>query len=146
MDGKDRFVDNFHTCFVLKNMAKIWRLTEDQAVLAAIRHGYEFYKSSLLDDRGLPVPFARTQRINVVRRELYDFAEGINLALLMTDLDQDAPRVLHGLLDHLLREWLLPDGHFVTRVTWFGRNTMPYHRWAQSQTFRALTQVCLEGA
>ena len=26
----------------------------------------------------------------------------------------------------------------------FGRNTVPYHRWAQSQTFRALALYCQE--
>ncbi len=145
MDGKDRFVDNFHTCFVVKNLVKVWTRAGDEAVLEAARRGYEFYKSRLLDDQGLPIPFARTQRPNLVRRELYDLAEGINLALLMRGIDPDAPRVLHGLLDHLLRAWALPDGHFVTRITWFGRDTMPYHRWAQAQTFRALTEVCLQG-
>jgi hypothetical protein len=145
MDGKDRFIDNFHTCFVLKNLVKIQKLTEDETLLGAIRQGYDFYKRSLLDARRLPIPFAQTQRVNMVRRDLYDFAEGINLALLMKDLDPDAVPILHSLVEELVDRWLLPDGHFVTRVTWFGRNTVPYHRWAQSQTFRALTQVCLEG-
>jgi hypothetical protein len=42
-------------------------------------------------------------------------------------------------MKELLDNWTLPDGHFVTRITWFGRNAIPYHRWAQSQTFHALT-------
>jgi hypothetical protein len=145
MDGKDRFVDNFHTCLVLKNLAKIWKATGDAAVHGAMLRGYDYYKGSLLDEQGLPIPFARTQRLNLVRRELYDFAEGINLALLMRELDRDADGILRRLLAVLLDDWVLADGHFVTRVTRFGRNTVPYHRWAQAQTFYALTRVCLEG-
>jgi len=145
MDGKDQFIDNFHTCFVLKNLVKVWKAAGDEAVLRAIRSGYDFYKTALLDRQGLPVPFARAQRANVVRRELYDLAEGVNLAILMRELDPDAGSILRRLLAEVLDRWVLPDGHFVTRITWFGRNTVPYHRWAQSQMFHALTRACLEG-
>jgi hypothetical protein len=145
MEDQDRFVDNFHTCLVLKNLVKIWQANGDQTVLDAVREGYAFYKRNLLDDKGLPVPFAQAQRLNLVRRELYDLAEGINLAVLMRGLDPDAESIGGRLLTELLDNWTLPDGHFVTRVTWFGKNKVPYHRWAQAQTFYALTRVLLEG-
>lgn len=142
MDGKDQFVDNFHTCFVLKNLFKVWQITGEPEVLDAIRRGYEFYKSHLLDQNGQPVPYARAQRLTLYRRELYDYAEGINLALLLGDVDADAPTILNRLIQGLLEDWVLPDGHFVTRQLLLGRNTVPYHRWAQSQTFRALALYC----
>ncbi len=144
MDERDHFVDNFHTCLVLKNLAKIVRDTGHAAARDAIRQGYAFYKQNLLDERGLPVPFAQARRLNLVRRELYDFAEGINLALLMRGIDPEADEIARRLTHHVLDHWLLPDGHFVTRTTWFGRNTVPYHRWAQAQTFHALTRVLLD--
>jgi len=140
MDGKDAFVDNFHTCFVLKNLFKAWRVLGDEELRAAIVRGYAFYKSHLLDDRGLPVPFARAQRLTLQRRELYDYAEGINLGLLLADVDREASAIAMALLADVLERWVLADGHFATRETVFGRNTIPYHRWAQAQTFRAL--VC----
>ena len=146
MEDRDRFVDNFHTCFVLKSLVKVWRATGDGAILEAAQKGYAFYKRNLLDDEGLPVPFAQAQRLNLVRRELYDLAEGINLALLMRGRDSDADTIAGRLLGELLDNWTLPDGHFVSRVTWFGRNTVPYHRWAQAQAFHALTRAFLEGA
>ena len=96
MDGKDAFVDNFHTCFVLKNLFKAWRVLGDEELHAAIDKGYGFYKSHLLDERGLPVPFARTQRLTLQRRELYDFAEGINLGLLLADVDRRRLGDRHG--------------------------------------------------
>jgi hypothetical protein len=142
MDGKDQFVDNFHTCFVLKNLYKIWQITDEPAVLDAIRRGFEFYKQFLLDQNGQPIPYARAQHLTLYRRELYDYAEGINLALLLKDIDLDAPIILDELIRGLLEYWHLPDGHFVTRQLLLGRNTIPYHRWAQSQTFRALALYC----
>ena len=87
VDGHDAFVDNFHTCFVLKNLHKIWRRTGDEEVLAAIRLGYAFYKERLLDENGQPIPFHRRPRMTLFRRQLYDYAEGINLALLLRDVD-----------------------------------------------------------
>jgi hypothetical protein len=142
-DGKDAFVDNFHTCFVLKNLAKVRRLLGDDALSPAIARGYAYYKSALLDDAGLPVPFARAQRLTLQRRDLYDYAEGINLGLLLEDDDREAGPIADRLARDLLDDWALPDGHFVTRRTVFGRNTVPYHRWAQSQTFRALAHYAL---
>jgi hypothetical protein len=49
--------------------------------------------------------------------------------------------VLERLTGDLLDRWQLPDGHFVTRELVVGRNTVPYHRWAQSQAFRALVRL-----
>jgi hypothetical protein len=146
MDGKDAFVDNFHTCFVLKNLFKAWRVLGDEELRAAVDRGYSFYKSHLLDDRGLPVPFARAPRLTLQRRELYDYAEGINLGLLLADADRDAWAICTLLLEDVLERWILADGHFATRETVFGRNTIPYHRWAQAQMFRALSCAALSGA
>ena len=140
-DGSDDFVDNFHTCFVLKNLAKAWLLTGDERTRDAVRRGYSFYLSHLLDESGLPVPFAERPRLTVHRRDLYDYAEGINLAHLVRGLVPDANRVLEQLTTDLVERWQLPDGHFVTRELAIGRNKVPYHRWGQSQTFRSLARL-----
>jgi hypothetical protein len=140
-DGPDDFVDNFHTCFVLKNLFKTWALTGDEEVREAIGTGYRFYLDRLLDETGRPIPFARQSRVTLHRRDLYDYAEGINLAHLLQGEVPAARGVLEGLVRDLIERWILPDGHFVTRELLVGRNTVPYHRWAQSQTFAALARV-----
>jgi hypothetical protein len=140
-DGTDDFVDNFHTCLVLKNLVKVWKLTDDEDVRASIAAGYAFYLEHLLDEAGLPRPFARRPRLTLHRRDLYDYAEGINLAHLMSGLLPEATAVLDRLVTDLTERWTLADGHFVTRELAVGRNTVPYHRWAQSQAFRALAVV-----
>jgi len=148
MDGKDAFVDNFHTCFVLKNLVKTRGLFDDEfdeSVRVAVRRGYAFYKSHLLDGRGLPVPFARASRMTLQKRELYDYAEGINVSLLLADTEPDASTIADSLVNDLVERWILPDGHFVTKQLLWRRNTVPYHRWAQSQAFNALVQYALSG-
>jgi hypothetical protein len=138
----DEFIDNFHTCLVLKNLFKFWRVTDRPDVLAAVRRGYGYYRRELLDEAMQPIPFAVQSRVSLHRRDLYDYAEGINLAVLLHDLEPAAEEVLQGLLRGLAGEMALPDGHFVTRRLLIGRNAVPYHRWAQSQVFHALTQYC----
>ena len=146
MDGRDAFVDNLHTCFVLKNLHKAWLALGDDDLRVAVDCGYDFYKSQLLDERGLPVPFARAQRPSLSRRELYDYAEGIDLGFLLADVDREALSIVKILLTEVLDNWVLADSHFVTRETVFGRSTIPYHRWAQAQMFRALARAAFSGA
>jgi hypothetical protein len=141
--GNESFVDNVHTCFVLKNLLKFWRATGRRDVLDSIQRGYGFYCRRLLDNEGQPIPFAVTPRLSLIRRDLYDYAEGLNLAQLLAPLGPEADQVLSGLLSALRNDWVLPDGHFVTRRLVLGRNIVPYHRWAQAATFSALTRLCL---
>src|SRR5215470_11778747 len=82
-DGERDFVDHFHTCFVLKALAKIEALTRSQQCTKAIERGIGYYVQNLFDDEGLPKPFSRKPRLTVYRRELYDYAECINLAVLL---------------------------------------------------------------
>ena len=58
-DGKRDFVDHFHTCFVLKALAKIDALTGRARCRSAIEHGVQYYLRNLFDANGLPVPFSK---------------------------------------------------------------------------------------
>ena len=138
----ERFIDHFHTCFVLKNLFKQNRRLNSPAVRAAIAKGYEFYRRELFDVTGLPISFAIRPRTQLVRREIYDFAEAITLGAL---LKQEIPAAFahaQELAGVLMREHQLRDGHFVTRVYRGGwRHTFPFVRWPQSQIFYALTNL-----
>lgn len=143
-DGQRDFVDHFHTCFVLKALAKIERLTGDPRCTRAIERGVDYYVSHLFDEERLPRPFAKAPRLTVYRRELYDYAECLNLATLLRgrfpDLDAIRLRVLRDALDR----WQKPDGSFPARQLLAGWDNVPMHRWAQSQMFRSLSLVLLD--
>jgi glycosyltransferase involved in cell wall biosynthesis len=145
LDPGGSFIDNIHTCFVLKNLYKAYVKLCDPAILAAVCRGYAFYRTSLLDHDGHPRPFARAPRLTLYRRDLYDYAEGISLGLLLRDAVEGAEETARHLLREILESWQLPDGHFVTRRSRWRRNAVPYHRWAQAQTFYALTTAVAEG-
>jgi hypothetical protein len=74
--------------------------------------------------------------MTVYRRELYDYAECINLGALLEGrfprLDEVLSRVIK------LEGWQKSDGSFRSRQLFLGWDNTPMHRWAQSQLFRSL--------
>jgi hypothetical protein len=137
-DGKRHFTDHFHTCFVLKALAKIEARTGDPKCTKAIERGVGYYTRELFDERRLPKPFSRAPRLTVYRRELYDYAECMNLAVLLRGRFPELDRILRLVLQEVLKVWQRPDGSFRTRQLPLGWDNVPMHRWGQSQMFRSL--------
>lgn len=139
VDGERDFVDHFHTCFVLKALAKIEQLTGCPRCRSAIERGVTYYVKNLFDADGLPTPFSRRPRLTVYRHELYDYAECINLGVLLHGRFAELDNIVSGVIADLLARWQKPDGSFHSRKIILGWDNVPMHRWAQSQLFRSLT-------
>jgi len=137
-DGKRNFIDHFHTCFVLKALTKIERLRDHSGCTQAIERGIAYYTANLFDEGGLPKPFSSRPRLTVYRRELYDYAEAINLAVLLGGRFPKLDGLLSSLLTDIVTVWQKPDGSFRSRRLLLGWDNTPMHRWAQSQLFRSL--------
>jgi hypothetical protein len=144
VDGVRDFVDHFHTCFVMKALAKIHTLTGNPAILQALARGVDYYLANLFDADGLPKPFAKSPRMTVYKRELYDCAESINLCLLLRRRFPQLDAKLQVVVTGILRGWVKPDGSFRSRQLKFGWDNVPMHRWGQSQIFRALAYYVCE--
>ena len=137
-DGKRHFIDHFHTCFVLKAVAKIEALTGNGECTRAIERGIDYYVHNLFDAGGLPKPFSLSPRLVVYRRELYDYAECINLGVLLRGRFEQLDRLVDRVLNEILTVWQKPDGSFRSRQLLLGWDNVPMHRWAQAQLFRSL--------
>jgi uncharacterized protein YyaL (SSP411 family) len=137
----DDFVDHFHTCFVLKNLAKIYDVVADDRIKRSIEKGFEYYEKSLFYNNGLPRPFS-SGGSRLLKYNLYDFAEAINLGVILRDI---VPRSLDRsieLAEKTVRQFQLADGHFVTSVDRFGiKNKLAFIRWPQAQMFHSLTSL-----
>jgi hypothetical protein len=131
-------VDHFHTCFVMKALAKIYLLTSDERCLNALGRGVDYYLKNLFAEDGMPRPFSKAPRLTVYKSELYDCAECINLCLLLRTHFPPLQRTLEIVVTGILENWLKPDGSFRSRKLIFGWDNVPMHRWAQSQMFHAL--------
>ena len=138
VDGVRDFVDHYHTCFVMKALAKIHTLTGHQASLEALAKGVNYYLKNLFAEDGLPKPFSKAPRLTVYKRELYDCAECINLCLLLRDRFPQLETTLETVVTGILKDWVKADGSFRSRRLHLGWDNVPMHRWGQSQMFRSL--------
>jgi hypothetical protein len=139
VDGVRDFVDHYHTCFVMKALAKIHALTGHETCLEALSKGIAYYLENLFNNEdGLPKPFSKAPRLTVYRRELYDCAECINLCLLLRDRFPRLETKLEMVVAGILKDWIKPDGSFRSRRLHLGWDNVPMHRWGQAQMFRSL--------
>lgn len=138
----DAFVDNFHTCFILKNLYKANARLRGQDIHNAITKGYSFYRKNLFTNNAIPKPYAILKRFQLVQIEIYDYAEGISLGVLLKNEIPGAFEIAKKLARDVYLFYKLPDGHFTTRVYKYKlHNTVPYLRWPQAQMFFALTML-----
>jgi hypothetical protein len=140
----EAFIDNFHTCIVLKNLYNAYLILEDEEILGAVKKGYDYYRRFLSRKDHTPIHFAKITNPKFRKIEMYDYAEGISLGpLLNPDIDGALDFSLE-LARHLIDAFQLKKGYFVTRVTTLNtRNNVPYLRWPQAQLFYALTTLLL---
>jgi hypothetical protein len=138
VDGARDFVDHFHTCFVLKALAKIEQMTGHEGCREAINRGLSYYLEHLFDENGLPKPFSRAPRLTIYKKELYDYAECLNLCALLRRDHPELTDAMRTAMRDLFDRWIKSDGSFRTRELYLGWDDVPLHRWAQSQLFRSL--------
>src|SRR5439155_8377996 len=100
----------------------------------------------LFDKQRLPKSFSRPPRLTVYRRELYDYAECLNLASLLRGRFVELDATLLTVLRDVLERWQKPDGSFRSRQLLLGWDNVPMHRWAQSQMFRSLCQLLADAS
>jgi hypothetical protein len=143
MDGARPFVDHFHTCFVMKALAKIEILTGHAGCAAALDRGVAYYVQNLFDADGLPKPFARAPRMTVYKRELYDCAECINLGTLLRGRFPALDSAVDRTVTDIVTNWQLSAGSFRSRKLLLGWDNVPMHRWGGSEMFRSLSRWSL---
>jgi hypothetical protein len=146
IDGRRDFVDHYHTCFVLKALVKIEQLTARGESWPVIERGLDYYTKHLFDSEGLPRPFARPPRMIVYRKELYDYAECINLLTLLNGTASALDARLRAAVMDVIARWQKSDGSFRSRMLLIGWDNVPMHRWAQAQLFRSLTGLLISSA
>src|SRR5204862_6851620 len=67
VDGVRDFIDHYHTCFVMKALAKIHDLTGHSGCLEALTKGVNYYLENLFSEDGFPKPFYKAPRLTVYK-------------------------------------------------------------------------------
>ena len=138
----DRFIDNFHTCFVLKNLIKSNNLIHNKDVEKSIENGLKYYFNNLYDGE-ITIPFSHNSRFQFVKVELYDVAEFLNLLMLFYN-NKTYNIELKKVLNKIFNDFYLEPGYFTTRkYKFFGSNKIPYLRWPQAQLFNYISNIDL---
>jgi hypothetical protein len=97
------FIDCFHSCIVLKNVIKSDRIVKLDHSAALVAAGYEYLKEAFFDERHfLFKRFSVRNKPGLVRFDLYDNAEMLNLAVLLGDSCL-AQSLLASVLQHFCR-------------------------------------------
>lgn len=131
------FVDCFHTCIVLKNIVKTSCLVDLRGADDVIAAGYAYLKHGFLDEeRFLMRRFSVKNKPGLIRFDLYDNAETLNIASLLGD-GVLAKRLLASILKTFCR-----DHDVYSQIDFLGlrrnRNTL---RWAVMPFLYAASQL-----
>jgi len=83
--------------------------------------------------------------MTVYKRELYDYAECLNLGILLRGRFPRLQQTIERVVIDLLGNWMKRDGSFRSRKLLLGYDNVPMHRWGQSEIFRSLSLILSDG-
>ncbi|MEO7282515.1 hypothetical protein, partial [Gelidibacter sp.] len=123
---KGSFIDCFHSCFVLKNLIKTMAYVPLPDGNKVVKNGYSYVKTAFYDsDKELCRRFSIKNKPSLVKWDLYDNAEMINLALIMKDYEF-AKLINQSVMNNFIKdEDIYSQINFMGKLT--NKNTL---RWA----------------
>lgn len=136
-DKKGNFIDCFHTCFVLKNLIKAADYISLPGNLNQIvDKGYEYLLTNFYDkESGLFKRFSKTDKLNLIKFDLYDNAEMLNLAYLKSDIK------LYKSLEKSIQKYFVKDNDIFSVIDLFNfRRNRNMLRWAVMPYLNALSK------
>ncbi len=137
--GREAWVDNFHTGFVLESLLQYMRESGDAQFEEGLERGYRYWKGTFFAAAGEPKFYAH--RLYPI--DAHAAAQAILTFLAFSGRDPEAAgRALQ------LATWTIANlqdraGYFYYQIGRFFRNRIPYIRWSQAWMFRALTECCV---
>ena len=135
-DGRS-FIDCFHSCIVLKNLIKTNETVPLEGCEDLVRHGYGYLTRNFRDDRyGLFRRFTLSNKPSLVKFDLYDNAEVINVTKLMGDT------ALMSELVSATKQHFCNGTAIYSQIDLFGRRRNPdMLRWAIMPYVYALSTI-----
>jgi hypothetical protein len=134
-----RWVDGFHTGFVLEGLARVVRATGDEPLRGALERGTAFYVAQLFGPTGEPKYYpAKPYPLDALSA-----AQGVET--LHVALGGPAARAIPGQLEWIARHLVRPDGRVAYQVHrgWTDRREFP--RWSSAPLMSALAGVAAAG-
>jgi hypothetical protein len=141
-NAKNRFIDHYHTCFVIKNLVRANLLLRNGELESAIIRATHYYWSNLFDQHGMPRPYARSVRFNLVKYEALDWAECLGLFCTIREKYGFTSERLESIRDAFIRIFWSPTAGVKPRIYRLpASGRYPYFRWGVSATLLTFARL-----
>jgi len=129
------FIDCFHSCFVIKNIYKTNQITQLNMASSVVKKGYNYILNNFLDeDYFLFKRFVISNKPSLVKFDLYDNAEMLNLAILLRD-DVTAKK-----LDEAIKKTFVKKNKIYSTIDILNfKKNLNHSRWAVIPYLHALS-------
>lgn len=144
LDVSQRFVDSFHTGFILVSLFNIMEYddyADDSRFKLMLLKGYTYYRKTFFEDNGLPHYFYD----KIYPIDLHCTAQGIITFLKFREYDSEAIARAQKLAQWALENmWDNTRGYFYFQKTKHFTNKTPYLRWPNVWMYYALSMLSTE--
>jgi hypothetical protein len=138
--NKQRYIDSFHTGFVLVSLANIAKYSDldDAHYMRMMINAYKYYKLTFFEKSGRPHYYHN----KIYPFDLHCSAQGIIAYLRFKEMDHDALKIAGNIADWAIENmWDEEKGYFYFQKTKHAANKIPYLRWPNSWMFLALAAL-----
>jgi hypothetical protein len=130
-DDAGRWVDNFHTAYVLQSLAEC--LPAQPSLAEPLERGVAFWAGELFDGDRPRYAVGRTYPLDA-----HCYADAVETWLRLAGRRPDAPAAAQRAAAALVRDMLAPEGYVYLQRQRRWTNRVPCIRWSTAPAFRAL--------
>ncbi len=136
--GRDGWVDNFHTGYVLVALNRIANYLNTSEFESGLRAGYQFWKTRMFESGVIPKYYAdRTYPIDI-----HSVSQAILTFIEFSDVDSEAGDRAARVALWAIQNMQDPKGFFHYQLRRSFRIGIPYMRWSQAWMQQALLGLC----
>jgi hypothetical protein len=129
-----RFIDNFHTGFILEALFECYRIDSSLVEESTLERGFAFYLDNFFDSEGR-VQYYHDSRYPV---DAHAVAQSIVTISKLDSLDGRSTAILDGIIQWAFRNFQSEKGFFFYQKWPIFTNRIPYMRWSQAWMLYAL--------
>jgi rhamnogalacturonyl hydrolase YesR len=132
------FIDTFHSAFIMKNILKTNEILELKDSGEIVNRGYYYVKENMLvKEKNLFKRFSKTNRVSIIKFDLYDNAEMLNLANMLDD-----KKMITDLTLAIEENFMTSEGEVASVIDMFGGlKNINHMGWAVVQYLYALSKI-----
>lgn len=136
--SKDTFIDCFHSAFVLKNILKTHKIITLKGSEALVQKGYDYLLKNFFNPKKkLFRRFSKSNKLSLIKFDLYDNAEMLNLAILLKDSE-----MIRTLDESIKNTFVLNEHQIASMIDPLNRPKNINHlRWATLPYLYALSNL-----